>query len=58
MIVYILASALPWAKPANLEPFAPFGIHGTFDAAAIVFFSYVGFDSAATAVEEARPLIN
>ncbi|WP_440065158.1 amino acid permease [Streptosporangium sp. OZ121] len=38
----------------NLAPFAPMGIAGITAAASQVFFSYIGFDAASTAGEEAR----
>lgn len=52
VIIYILCAGFPFARPGNMHPFFPYGLHGTFDAAAIVFYSYVGFDSAAAAAEE------
>lgn len=36
-------------KPAG---FAPFGVKGIFEGAAIVFYSYVGYDSVSTLAEE------
>jgi APA family basic amino acid/polyamine antiporter len=39
---------------SNLTPFAPLGIVGIQAAAAQVFFSYIGFDAASTAGEEAK----
>jgi basic amino acid/polyamine antiporter, APA family len=39
---------------SNLTPFAPLGIIGIQAAAAQVFFSYIGFDAASTAGEEAK----
>lgn len=38
----------------NLTPFAPMGLAGISAAGAKVFFSYIGFDAASTAGEEAR----
>ncbi len=38
----------------NLTPFAPLGVAGISAAGATVFFSYIGFDAASTAGEEAR----
>jgi basic amino acid/polyamine antiporter, APA family len=52
VIGYVLLMALPRAKLANLRPFFPKGLHGTFSAASVVFFSYVGFDTIATIAEE------
>jgi APA family basic amino acid/polyamine antiporter len=39
---------------SNLMPFAPLGIVGIQAAAGQVFFSYIGFDAASTAGEEAK----
>ncbi|MFZ8927331.1 MAG: amino acid permease, partial [Candidatus Nanopelagicales bacterium] len=38
----------------NLEPFLPLGLLGVTAAAGQVFFSYIGFDAASTAGEEAK----
>ena len=38
----------------NLSPFAPEGAAGIVDAAAIIFFAYIGFDAVSTGAEEAR----
>jgi amino acid transporter len=45
MLLYfynILQAGLVKSKPANLQPFTPFGVRGIFNGAAIVFFSYIG----------------
>ena len=39
-------------NPANYTPFAPNGFPGIHQAAAIVFFAYIGFDAISTAAEE------
>jgi APA family basic amino acid/polyamine antiporter len=52
-IAFILIAGLPQAEPSNLEPFFPYGARGTFAAASIVFFAFVGFDYIANAAEEA-----
>ena len=41
-------------KPANWQPFAPFGAAGVFSAAALVFFAFIGFDAVTSAAEEVR----
>ena len=51
-ILFILCAGLPKAEPANVTPFFPFGIRGTFAASSIVFFAFVGFDYLANAAEE------
>jgi APA family basic amino acid/polyamine antiporter len=40
--------------PANWNPFFPNGMPGVMTGAAIVFFTYIGFDSVATAAEECK----
>jgi basic amino acid/polyamine antiporter, APA family len=40
--------------PANWHPFAPSGFAGILTGGAIVFFTYIGFDSVSTAAEEAK----
>ncbi|CAM8885323.1 unnamed protein product [Rhodiola kirilowii] len=42
-------SATNMVKPSGL---APFGVKGVFDGAAIVYFSYLGYDSVSTMAEE------
>lgn len=42
-----------WANPAT-GGFAPNGFKGISAAAAIIFFSYIGFDAVSTAAEEAK----
>ena len=40
--------------PANWHPFAPAGFSGIVTGGAIIFFTYIGFDSVSTAAEEAK----
>ena len=40
--------------PANWHPFAPSGFSGIVTGGAIIFFTYIGFDSVSTAAEEAK----
>ena len=42
------------AHSSNLHPFAPMGFTGIVSGGAIIFFTYIGFDSVSTAAEEAR----
>lgn len=42
-------SAKNLVKPGGL---VPFGVKGVLDGAAIVYFSYIGYDSASTLAEE------
>ena len=41
-------------NPSNWHPFAPSGFGGVVTGGAIVFFTYIGFDSVSTAAEESR----
>jgi len=41
-------------NPDNWQPFAPSGFAGIVSGGAIVFFTYIGFDSVSTAAEESR----
>ncbi len=41
-------------KPANWHPFAPLGISGIFNASALCFFAFIGFDAVTSAAEEVR----
>jgi APA family basic amino acid/polyamine antiporter len=38
----------------NLTPFAPEGTGGVVNAAALIFFAYIGFDAVSTGAEEAK----
>jgi len=53
-LVVFVAIALPAFKPENFTPFMPNGFSGVLTGAAIVFFTYIGFDSVSTAAEECR----
>ena len=41
-------------RTENLQPFAPAGVRGTLEAAAILFFAYTGYARIATLAEEVR----
>src|SRR6266849_2994858 len=43
-----------YVKPAYWKPFAPNGFGGIASGAAIIFFSYIGFDAVSTVAEECR----
>ncbi len=53
-VVVFIVVAVWYVKPANWQPFMPFGWKGVFGGAAIVFFAYIGFDSVSTAAEEVK----
>ncbi|KXZ55291.1 hypothetical protein GPECTOR_3g427 [Gonium pectorale] len=52
LILFVLGAGFPFAKEENYHPFAPFGMRGVFTGASVVFFSFIGFDTVATAAEE------
>ncbi|HEV2422134.1 MAG TPA: amino acid permease [Candidatus Acidoferrales bacterium] len=53
-IVIFCVFASKYIQPANLKPFFPNGFQGVLTGGAIVFFSYIGFDSVSTAAEECK----
>lgn len=55
LVVFVfIAAAVMYVKPANWQPFMPFGFTGVFNAAALVFFAFIGFDAVASAAEETK----
>ncbi|MFI6923718.1 amino acid permease [Nonomuraea spiralis] len=54
VLVFFCAVAFTAFEAGNFTPFAPLGVAGITAAASQVFFSYIGFDAASTAGEEAR----
>lgn len=54
VVVLFIILAVGHVKPANWHPFFPYGVNGVFKGAAIVFFSYLGFDAVSTAAEEVK----
>jgi basic amino acid/polyamine antiporter, APA family len=54
VVLLFIFVGVGYVKPANWEPFTTFGFEGVFQAAALVFFAYVGFDAVAAAAEETR----
>ena len=48
---YCNGSAKNLVSPKGL---APFGVRGVIDGAALVYFSYIGYDSASTMAEEIK----
>ncbi len=53
ILVFVVGAAHA-VKPSNWHPFLPNGFSGVMTGAAIVFFTYIGFDSVSTAAEECR----
>lgn len=53
-IVIFVVGAAHAVNTANWHPFLPNGTSGMLTGAAIVFFTYIGFDSVSTAAEECK----
>jgi APA family basic amino acid/polyamine antiporter len=53
ILIFVVATAGA-VKTENWVPFMPNGFAGVITGAAIVFFTYIGFDSVSTAAEECR----
>ena len=53
-ILAFITFASKFIHPANWHPFAPNGWPGVLTGGAIVFFTYIGFDSVSTAAEECK----
>lgn len=54
VIIFIIIVGFIHSESSNLVPFFPFGAKGTFTAAAVVYWSYTGFDMVATMAEETK----
>ncbi|KAF5944846.1 hypothetical protein HYC85_018923 [Camellia sinensis] len=54
VIVFIIIAGLIKADTKNYVHFAPYGPHGVFQASAVLFFTYVGFDAVSTMAEETK----
>ena len=54
ILIFFCVVAFTAFDPNNLTPFLPLGLLGVTAAAGQVFFSYIGFDAASTAGEEAK----
>ena len=54
VVLLFIAVGVWHVEPANWKPFAPFGFTGIFNAAALVFFAFIGFDAVTSAAEEVR----
>ncbi len=53
-ILVFIGAASKYIQPVNWNPFLPNGWQGVLTGGAIVFFTYIGFDSVSTAAEECR----
>ncbi|KAL9224401.1 hypothetical protein vseg_000437 [Gypsophila vaccaria] len=56
VIIFIIIAGLTHANVANLRPFVhpEAGVRGIFQASAVLFFAYVGFDAVSTMAEETK----
>ncbi|GLT65297.1 hypothetical protein SLA2020_377360 [Shorea laevis] len=54
VILFIIIAGLMKADTKNYTPFAPNGARGIFQASAVLFFAYVGFDAVSTMAEETK----
>ncbi|KAM7259954.1 hypothetical protein ACFE04_015695 [Oxalis oulophora] len=54
VIIFIIVAGLSKADTKNYSDFAPFGARGIFQASAVLFFAYVGFDAVSTMAEETK----
>merc|ERR1712000_145011 len=52
LITFIIIYGAFFIKFENWSPFLPYGVAGVFQGAAVVFFSYVGFDAVTTLAGE------
>ncbi|VDG17841.1 amino acid permease [Lactiplantibacillus mudanjiangensis] len=53
IVIFLLVGSF-YVKPSNWSPFAPFGVHGIFKGAAVVFFAYLGFDVVSASAAEVK----
>src|SRR5690554_670407 len=51
-LAYLIFSGVSEVKAENFKPFAPFGLTGVFESAAILFFAFTGYGRIATLAEE------
>ncbi|XP_004293998.1 PREDICTED: cationic amino acid transporter 1-like [Fragaria vesca subsp. vesca] len=54
VILFIIIAGLTKADTNNYKDFAPHGARGIFQASAVLFFAYVGFDAVSTMAEETK----
>ncbi len=54
VVLLFIALGVWHVKPANWNPVLPYGMNGVFHGAAIVFFSFLGFDAVTCAAEEVK----
>lgn len=54
VLLFFIVVGVTSFSSSNFEPFAPNGFSGVVDAAALIFFAYIGFDAISTASEEVK----
>jgi APA family basic amino acid/polyamine antiporter len=54
VVLLFIALGVWHVKPVNWHPLLPYGMSGVFHGAAIVFFSFLGFDAVTCAAEEVK----
>lgn len=54
VVLLFIALGVWHIEPINWNPFLPYGLQGVFHGAAIVFFSFLGFDAVTCAAEEVK----
>ncbi|MGK9429879.1 amino acid permease [Bacillus atrophaeus] len=54
VVLLFIAVAAVYVKSDNWQPYLPEGFGGVFSAAALVFFSFIGFDAVSSAAEETK----
>jgi APA family basic amino acid/polyamine antiporter len=54
VVLLFIAVGVGHVKPANWQPFMPYGHTGVLSAAALVFFAFIGFDAVTSAAEEVK----
>ncbi len=54
ILIFFIVVGVSSINGDNFSPWAPNGFSGTADAAALIFFAYIGFDAVSTSGEEAE----
>lgn len=54
IVLFFIVYGCAYVKPSNWVPFAPSGLAGIMGGAAIVFFSFIGFDAVSSMAEETK----
>ena len=54
VVLLFIGVGFQHVQPVNWQPYLPFGYNGVFNAAAVVFFAFIGFDAVTSAAEEVK----